>query len=762
MKSASNIGRIACCRDAYMRLYILFIAASVSFNVVAQKSTLADYDITWKTPGLNSQGSMPLGNGDIGINAWVERNGDLLFYLSKTDAWSENGQLLKLGKIRVTLSPKPLVDKSFVQKLKLQHGEILVSYGKTNIRLWIDANHPVVQVDVESPTPLNVQVSMESWRKKHRPITGKESRVVWGIGESAFDPTCAGPIFQEPDTVVSGNKNQIIWYHHNSYSIWQENLELESLGEYVKTNQDPLLNRNFGALLQAKGMISKSDTLLVSTKPSKLFQIAIIPLTSIGTSDAWKNSLLKSAAEISSIPARSRKTAHENWWQQFWNRNYLYISSKDQKTRQEAETVTQGYILQRFINACGGRGNSPIKFNGTIFTVDTYNRDGEYRGFDADFRQWGGCYWWQNTRLPYWTMLVSGDFEMMKPLFKMYFNTLPIRKLATKKYYNHEGAFYPETMNFWGTHASGDYGCDRSGKPVGYTNNPYIRYYWQGGLEMSLMMLDYYSFTRNRSFAGDTLVPFVSEILTFFDQHWKRGNDGKILFSPAMSLETWHRAVNPLPEIVGIRAVAEKMLALPAALTKETQRKKWIQLINDLPEIPVRMVNNEKVIAPAAEFYEKANVENPELYAVFPYRTFGLGKPDLPLAKQTFEIRIHKENSGWQQNSIQAAYLGLTNEARNMVVESFSTWDKQFRFPAFWGPNYDWTPDQDHGNVAMIALQRMLIQYDKDKFDITPAWPKEWDVIFKVNGPDNTIIEGVFQNGRMQKLNSWRTPDNEK
>jgi hypothetical protein len=56
----------------------------------------------------------------------------------------------------------------------------------------------------------------------------------------------------------------------------------------------------------------------------------------------------------------------------------------------------------------------------------------------------------------------------------------------------------------------------------------------------------------------------------------------------------------------------------------------------------------------------------------------------------------------------------------------------------------------------------MLIQYDKDKFDITPAWPKEWDVIFKVNGPDNTIIEGVFQNGRMQKLNSWRTPDNEK
>ena len=34
---------------------------------------------------------MPLGNGDIGVNAWVEPSGDLLFYVGKTDAWSENG-----------------------------------------------------------------------------------------------------------------------------------------------------------------------------------------------------------------------------------------------------------------------------------------------------------------------------------------------------------------------------------------------------------------------------------------------------------------------------------------------------------------------------------------------------------------------------------------------------------------------------------------------------------------------------------------------
>ena len=60
----------------------------------------ADSDnVVWTTPSKDSRGSMPIGNGEIGANMWVEENGALLFYLSTTDAWSENCRLLKLGKI---------------------------------------------------------------------------------------------------------------------------------------------------------------------------------------------------------------------------------------------------------------------------------------------------------------------------------------------------------------------------------------------------------------------------------------------------------------------------------------------------------------------------------------------------------------------------------------------------------------------------------------------------------------------------------------
>ena len=84
------------------------------------------------------------------------------------------------------------------------------------------------------------------------------------------------------------------------------------------------------------------------------------------------------------------------------------------------------------MNACSGRGNSPIKFNGSIFTVDTKNLDNRFAGFDADYRQWGGPYWWQNTRLPYWSMLEAGDFDLMQPLFKMYRDVIAHSKICYK------------------------------------------------------------------------------------------------------------------------------------------------------------------------------------------------------------------------------------------------------------------------------------------------------------------------------------------
>ncbi|HTE25699.1 DUF5703 domain-containing protein [Flavitalea sp.] len=730
--------------------FLFFIVSTGLLN--AQKKALSDYDLIWLTPGLNSQGSMPLGNGDIGVNQWVEENGDFVFYISKTDAWSENGHLLKLGLIRISLFSNHLNGKSFNQKLELEKGVIIANYGDARIRLWVDANHPTIQVDIDSKTPLKAKVSFETWRKERKLVKGTETSGIYGVSDVDKSMSFINPIYTEADTVISNNNNNIISCHHNSYSQWKANLELQALDEMAKINADPLLDLNYGVCIEADGFVSSSDTSLLSKSSSTHFQVNVYPFTQTGSIADWKESVVKKKEDVKKLSSQKRQKAHYQWWEKFWNRNYIFITSKDAAARHEAEMVTQGYILQHFMNTCAGRGNFPIKFNGSIFTVDTYNRKGSGEGLDADFRRWGGPYWWQNTRLIYWSMLISGDFEMMKPLFKMYMDALPLRQAATKKYYNHEGAFFPETMNFWGAFTNTNYGINRDNLAHGEVTNRYIRYYWQGSLELSLMMLDYYSFTNDKEFAKNTLVPFVSEILIFFYHHWKRGEDKKILFSPAMSLETFHTAVNPLPEIVGIRKVAEKMLALPGAFTSSQQTELWKNLIQDLPAIPQRVINGDTLLAPAQTYSDINNKENPELYAVFPYRTFGIGKPGMDVALNTFEKRTHKDNGGWIQNSIQAAYLGLADSSKKMIVESFSTWDKNFRFPAFWGPNYDWTPDQDHGCVAMNALQRMIIQYEDNEVRLLPAWPKEWDLSFKVSGPNKTIFSGTIEEGRITTL----------
>ena len=60
------------------------------------------------------------------------------------------------------------------------------------------------------------------------------------------------------------------------------------------------------------------------------------------------------------------------------------------------------------------------------------------------------------------------------------------------------------------------------------------------------------------------LLPLASAVVQFSDQHYKRDAQGKIRFEPAQSLETWHVAVNPVPEIAGLKYVIGRLLELPA------------------------------------------------------------------------------------------------------------------------------------------------------------------------------------------------------
>jgi hypothetical protein len=110
---------------------VMFVAGQTHFQPLHPKK-----HVTWDSPSKNTLGSMPASNGDIRINLWVEENGDLVFYLSKTNAWNENVKLLQLGKVRLSLSSNSFKKgMPFMQKLVLKDGVIHIKSVKRRSRI---------------------------------------------------------------------------------------------------------------------------------------------------------------------------------------------------------------------------------------------------------------------------------------------------------------------------------------------------------------------------------------------------------------------------------------------------------------------------------------------------------------------------------------------------------------------------------------------------------------------------------------------------
>jgi len=168
--------------------------------------------------------------------------------------------------------------------------------------------------------------------------------------------------------------------------------------------------------------------------------------------------------------------------------------------------------------------------------------------------------------------------------------------------------------------------------------------------------------------------------------------------------------------------------------------------------VPVADVGGVKLLRPADKISGAANSENPELYAVFPFRLYGVGRPDLAMARATFEKRVNRHNRGWCQDSIQAACLGLGDEAGRLVAARAAQINQGHRFPVMWGPNFDWIPDQDHGVNILTTVQSMLLQSDGAKLYLLPAWPKDWNAVFKLHAPNNTTVAGEVRDGRVMSL----------
>jgi hypothetical protein len=779
----------------------LFVVLLIQSCATKENSSgiFSQYNIVWDTQSENASESMPLVGGDIGCNVWVE-NGDILFYLQRSGSFDENSEYLKMGRFRVTLNPNPFEGEgAFRQELKLADGYIEIESQNHQqkdlhalVKLWVDVFQPVVHVEVEASQKIDVSVAYESWRTQDQELAfGKERFGAFGL------EGYPGKVIRSKDIIEQTDKG-ILFYHRNPEEklVPEVYIQLQELEEFENEIVDDLKNRTFGGLLFGTGFIAdgtgegtyqiapyKSWKVKSETTKRKHQIIVATHIEQAETVEQWKNNLFKTVEMSGEKGKNFEKTV--SWWNDFWNRSYIFVQPENPGPDNPVWQMSRNYQLFRYQLGGNAFGEYPTKFNGGSLIYDPVLVD-ENKAHGPDWRQWGGSVFTaQNQRLLYWPMLKSGDFDAILPQFELYRKGLPGATARVKKHFGHPGAVYCEYTSVpgvafgdgWGWQNEHNYrirgeeipfgdtratGATAFNDPVekGVMANGSIAYHWESQIEHAYMILEYHRFTGNDI---TKYLPFIEQSLIFFDEHYRArqimrdGNqvdeNGKLVIFPSTACESYRGAKNPTDVLSGLQACLKSILELDEKYFSAEKKKYYREFLDRVPDYAFDEIDGLPVIKPAESWIRESNQELPQFYPLFPFNQFQLGDEEIQLFKNAYQVAPAFRKGtiqSWHQDGIQFARMGMAGEAADYNTRKLQ--DSPRRFPTFWGPGHDWVPDHNWGGSGMIGLQEMLMQTIGDQIVLFPAWPKEWDVEFKLHAPGNTVVECSLKDGEIIRL----------
>jgi hypothetical protein len=416
-----------------MRTALTFLLLTITLvTASAQPKALTQYNLTWHTQSKNSGESMPCGGGDIGLNVWVENN-QVYCYLSQSGAFDENNTFLKMGRIKVSLSPNPFEGNGFSQQLNLSDGSVIIK-GKNNtqVKFWVDVYRPVVHIEINSKQSIKTEAAYESWRYRDRDIASRENNQ----GSWKWAKVKA-KILKDS---IRFDKNAVTFYHQNKdTSVFDFTVRQQGLLAYKQQLYNPLHHLIFGGTFMGDDMrpagtytgkylnTDFTGWKLQSTKAKTTQNLQVVLNTAYAnTTQQWQQKLDSTIRTASSQKQALKAT--QTWWKTYWERSFIFIDNDEANTNKPEWQAGRNYQLFRYMLGCNALGKWPTKFNGGLFTVDPELTDTIYK-FTPDFPQLGRRFNdGSKPALVYFPMLKSGDVDMMKPQFDFYQRAIANRR----------------------------------------------------------------------------------------------------------------------------------------------------------------------------------------------------------------------------------------------------------------------------------------------------------------------------------------------
>ena len=738
-------------------------------------------NVSYHILGKSDRSSMPLGNGELCTNIWVDEEGQICFYLSRSDALTELDRNVKLGFFKINISPNPFIGNKYEQTLDVADGYIKITGEDACIKVYIDPDKNQIVLNGEFESCVDVRASYYTWRKKDiRPFN-----------EFAGNTD----VLEKADTVIT-EKDRIWFYHKNGKNIIEQAAKLQAVDDHMDVLPDFLTGRIFGGCMIMKCSEGVDGTLIL--RDTKHLTLKVI-------TNSIQGSVEQFTEDTKDIDKEEYEEAIEErckeFWNEYWENSYILVEN-DKPAEVEFEDeiieaatevteytteckspITNAYVLTRFMMKCCQDGHFPVFYNGLLFNLCPgarlhYNShsfgkactalpDKYTEEFNPDERPWCSDQLWQNIRHPYHTFLDQGEDKALKALFEYYRRFWDLNRIRAEKYYSAKGQHNTEMTLTYGLQSLGVYGEDREGKSDGYTENRYGGAVdISPGLELLSLMLDYYDYTKDNKFLKEEILVYGKDLCEYIETRYPLRIDGKMELSPLNCIETYWDAKNPISVVAGLKYDIERILKTDCT---DTEKEYFKEYYKQIPDIYYEGEGEEKYILPAYETDGiRHNVEIPELYACFPFKLFTQYNDKENVMKRTFEHIMKELNqyryfrigectasasySGWQYHGIVAAQLGMDEMAKDILQHNVQLKNPGTRFPAMWGPIYDAVPDTDHGSNIIHLIQKMVMQVNKEKVYVLPAFPKEWNVSFKLHPDKETYIEGIYEDGKLIKL----------
>ena len=319
----------------------------------------------------------------------------------------------------------------------------------------------------------------------------------------------------------------------------------------------------------------------------------------------------------------------QEWWHAFWPRGFVELHSVDG----EADYVEQNYHYFLYVMASSSRGKFPPKFNGMIWNTG------------GDLRSWGSQHWFANLSCYYEALPAANRFELMDPMFDMYFGMLDASSTAARQQWGSQGMYIAETSYFNGLEKLPDEIAaemrdlyllrkpweQRSRQFMEYAQNkhphssrwnwilsgtwingkyvivdhgygPYgaVSHIFGSTAKVAYWFWRRYEFTQDREWLRDRAYPMLRGAVEFYRNHpnLKKGGDGKYHLQWANSNESVYGARDTDEDVSSMRGTSAALVRAAEILNAEPKMVPvWREFRDHLPELPLS--DNPEALKPA-------------------------------------------------------------------------------------------------------------------------------------------------------------------